>query len=69
LSSLTGHDTEINLEGLLTTGVYEPEMTIVIGKKATNVSVADAMDYVMGYTIVNDVSSRDLKQGEHTSQA
>jgi 2-keto-4-pentenoate hydratase/2-oxohepta-3-ene-1,7-dioic acid hydratase in catechol pathway len=68
LSSLTGHDTEINLEGLLTTGVYEPEMTIVIGKKATNVSVADAMDYVMGYTIVNDVSSRDLKQGEHTSQ-
>jgi 2-keto-4-pentenoate hydratase/2-oxohepta-3-ene-1,7-dioic acid hydratase in catechol pathway len=44
-------------------------MTIVIGKKATNVSVADAMDYVMGYTIVNDVSSQDLKQGEHTSQA
>jgi 5-oxopent-3-ene-1,2,5-tricarboxylate decarboxylase/2-hydroxyhepta-2,4-diene-1,7-dioate isomerase len=68
LSSLTGHDTEINLEGLLTTGVYEPEMTIVIGKAATNVPVSQAMDYVMGYTIVNDVSSRDLKQGEHNSQ-
>lgn len=67
-SALTGHDTEINLEGLLTRGVYEPEMTIVIGKKATNVPVAEAMDYVMGYTILNDVSSRDLPMGRHTSQ-
>ena len=67
-SSLTGHNTEINLEGLLTTGVHEPEMTIVIGKTATNVPESEAMDYVMGYTIINDVSSRDLKQGQHTSQ-
>jgi 2-keto-4-pentenoate hydratase/2-oxohepta-3-ene-1,7-dioic acid hydratase in catechol pathway len=67
-SSLTGHDTEINLEGLLTKGVYEPELTIVIGKKATNVPVSDAMDYVMGYTILNDVSSRDLPAGKHSSQ-
>jgi 2-keto-4-pentenoate hydratase/2-oxohepta-3-ene-1,7-dioic acid hydratase in catechol pathway len=67
-SSLTGHETEINLEGLLTTGVHEPEMTIVIGKTATNVPESEALDYVMGYTIINDVSSRDLKQGEHTSQ-
>lgn len=67
-SSLTAHDTEINLEGLLTTGVYEPEMTIVIGRTATNVSEEAALDYVMGYTIINDVSSRDLKQGQHNSQ-
>jgi len=67
-SSLTGHNTEINLEGLLTTGVHEPEMAIIVGKKATNVSEADAMDYVMGYTVHNDVSSRDLKMGRHNSQ-
>jgi 2-keto-4-pentenoate hydratase/2-oxohepta-3-ene-1,7-dioic acid hydratase in catechol pathway len=67
-SSLTGHNTEINLEGLLTTGVHEPEMAVIIGRRATNVAEADAMDYVMGYTILNDVSSRDLKQGSHTSQ-
>lgn len=67
-SSLTGHETDINLEGLLTRGVYEPEMTIVIGRIATNVPVSDAMDYVMGYTILNDVSSRDLPQGKHPSQ-
>jgi 2-keto-4-pentenoate hydratase/2-oxohepta-3-ene-1,7-dioic acid hydratase in catechol pathway len=40
----------------------------VIGKTATNVPESEAMDYVMGYTIINDVSSRDLKQGQHTSQ-
>jgi 5-oxopent-3-ene-1,2,5-tricarboxylate decarboxylase/2-hydroxyhepta-2,4-diene-1,7-dioate isomerase len=67
-SSLTGHETEINLEDLLTAGVYEPEMTIVIGKRATNVPVSEAMDYVMGYTILNDVSSRDLPMGRHNSQ-
>lgn len=67
-SSLTGHDAEINLEGLLTKGVYEPELTIVIGKKAVNVPVSQALDYVMGYTILNDVSSRDLPMGKHTSQ-
>jgi 2-keto-4-pentenoate hydratase/2-oxohepta-3-ene-1,7-dioic acid hydratase in catechol pathway len=67
-SSLTGHEAEINLEGLLTKGVYEPELTIVIGKKAVNVPVSQALDYVMGYTILNDVSSRDLPMGKHTSQ-
>lgn len=67
-SSLTGHDSEIDLEGLLTRGVYEPEMTVVIGRKATNVPVSEAMDYVMGYTILNDVSSRDLPMGAHNSQ-
>jgi 2-keto-4-pentenoate hydratase/2-oxohepta-3-ene-1,7-dioic acid hydratase in catechol pathway len=67
-SSLTGHESEINLEGLLTKGVYEPEMTLVIGKRARNVPVSEAMDYVMGYTILNDVSSRDLPEGKHNSQ-
>ena len=67
-TTLTGHNTEINLEGLLTTGVHEPEMAIVISKTATNVPESAAMDYVMGYTILNDVSSRDLKQGQHNSQ-
>ncbi len=67
-SSLTGHESEINLEGLLTKGVQEPEMAVIIGKLARNVSVADAMDYVMGYTILNDVSSRDLPEGKHNSQ-
>jgi 2-keto-4-pentenoate hydratase/2-oxohepta-3-ene-1,7-dioic acid hydratase in catechol pathway len=39
-------------------GDYESELAIVIGKAAKNVSEADAMDYVLGYTACNDVSSR-----------
>jgi len=38
---------------------YEVELGVVIGKKALNVSEKDALDYVMGYTVVNDISARD----------
>ena len=38
---------------------YEAELVIVIGKKARRVSVADAPDYIFGYTCGNDVSERD----------
>ncbi|KAH7914442.1 hypothetical protein BJ138DRAFT_1170660 [Hygrophoropsis aurantiaca] len=37
---------------------YEVELTIVIGKTAKNVSEADALDFVLGYTGANDVSFR-----------
>ncbi|KAL1968707.1 hypothetical protein VTN77DRAFT_1533 [Rasamsonia byssochlamydoides] len=40
------------------TGDYESELAIIIGKTAKNVSEADALDYVLGYTAANDVSSR-----------
>jgi 2-keto-4-pentenoate hydratase/2-oxohepta-3-ene-1,7-dioic acid hydratase in catechol pathway len=40
---------------------YEVELGVVIGKKASRVSESSALDYVMGYTIVNDVSARDLQ--------
>ena len=38
---------------------YECELAIIIGKAAKNVSEADALDYVAGYTCANDVSARD----------
>jgi 2-keto-4-pentenoate hydratase/2-oxohepta-3-ene-1,7-dioic acid hydratase in catechol pathway len=42
---------------------YEGELGIVIGKKAKNVKESEALDYLLGCTIVNDVSTRDyLKQ-------
>ena len=37
---------------------YESELTIVIGKKCKDVSESEALDYVLGYTAANDVSSR-----------
>ena len=38
---------------------YEVELGVVIGKVARNVPEAQALDYVFGYTVVNDVSARD----------
>lgn len=43
---------------------YEGELAIVIGKAAHQVSAADAHQYIFGYTIVNDISARNL-QREH----
>ena len=40
------------------TGDYESEMVIIIGRNCKNVSVKGAMDYVLGYTAANDISSR-----------
>jgi 2-keto-4-pentenoate hydratase/2-oxohepta-3-ene-1,7-dioic acid hydratase in catechol pathway len=38
---------------------WEVELAAVIGRRASRVSEADALDYVAGYTIANDVSARD----------
>lgn len=40
---------------------YEAELAIVIGRKAKNISVAEAKSAIFGYTILNDVSARDLQ--------
>ncbi len=41
---------------------YECELAVVIGKTARNVSKADALNYVLGYTCANDVSARDWQK-------
>lgn len=43
---------------------YEVELAVIIGKEGINIKAEEALDYVFGYTIVNDVSARDL-QVEH----
>jgi 2-keto-4-pentenoate hydratase/2-oxohepta-3-ene-1,7-dioic acid hydratase in catechol pathway len=40
---------------------YEVELAVIIGTRARNVSEQDALKYVFGYTVVNDVSARDLQ--------
>ena len=41
---------------------YEVELAVVIGARCKNVARADALNYVFGYTILNDVSARDLQK-------
>jgi len=67
-SGLAGHNGVINLWGLLTRGVYEPEFAVIISKRARFVPASEVLDYVFGYTNFNDVSSRDLPEGKHASQ-
>jgi 2-keto-4-pentenoate hydratase/2-oxohepta-3-ene-1,7-dioic acid hydratase (catechol pathway) len=40
---------------------YEAELVVVMGKEAKNISKEDALSYVFGYSIGNDVSARDLQ--------
>jgi 2-keto-4-pentenoate hydratase/2-oxohepta-3-ene-1,7-dioic acid hydratase in catechol pathway len=43
---------------------YEAELVVVIGKAARNVSEAEALDYVLGYTCGNDISARDCQKSD-----
>lgn len=43
---------------------FEGEMAVVIGRIAKNVSADDALDYVFGYTVGNDITARDLQQSD-----
>jgi 2-keto-4-pentenoate hydratase/2-oxohepta-3-ene-1,7-dioic acid hydratase in catechol pathway len=44
---------------------YEVELTVIIGREGRNIPKEKALDYVWGYTIVNDVTARDI-QGRHS---
>src|SRR3954470_14820101 len=43
---------------------FELELGVVMGRRAKNIPVADALDYVFGYTIGEDISDRDLQTAE-----
>lgn len=61
-SSVVGTGASIRLANDPTgTTDYEGELGVVIGKEARSVSPSDAFDHVFGYTIVNDVTARDLQ--------
>jgi len=41
---------------------YEVELAIVIGKKCKNIKKKDALNYIRGYTILNDITARDIQE-------
>lgn len=63
-SSVIGPDDPIVFPRISERVDYEGELTAVIGKRARHVSEADALDYVLGYTVGNDVSARDWQERE-----
>lgn len=63
-NSLSSHDAPIVLPAISSQVDYEAELAVVIGRRAKRVSEAEALDYVFGYTLINDVSARDLQFGD-----
>ncbi len=61
-NSITGPYDDLHWPESVTKEVdYEVELGVVIGKRGRDISEKEALDYVFGYTVVNDVSARDLQ--------
>jgi 2-keto-4-pentenoate hydratase/2-oxohepta-3-ene-1,7-dioic acid hydratase in catechol pathway len=64
-NSLTGHGGTTSWPRSLSESVdYEAELGVIIGRPAHDVSTADALDHVWGYTVVNDITARDIQFSE-----
>jgi 2-keto-4-pentenoate hydratase/2-oxohepta-3-ene-1,7-dioic acid hydratase in catechol pathway len=63
-SCLVGHADPIRYPAITAELDYEGELAVVIGRQARNVPADSALDYVGGYTVINDVSARDLQGTE-----
>ena len=64
-SSVVGPHDEIVIDDELMERVdWEVELGVVVGRRMRHVSADDALDYVFGYTVANDVSARDVQFGD-----
>lgn len=64
-NSLTGHEGTTTWSRTLSESVdYEAELGVIIGSPARDVSEDEALEYVFGYTVVNDISARNIQYSE-----
>lgn len=62
-TAVIGHQAEILRHEKVTDELdYEGELAVVIGKKGIGITAEEAMDHIFGYTIINDVTARDLQK-------
>jgi 5-carboxymethyl-2-hydroxymuconate isomerase/acylpyruvate hydrolase len=66
-SCLSGHEAKVVRPKGITRLDYEPELVFVIGKRALGAKKDEAMNYVAGVTILNDLTCRDLQLREVAS--
>lgn len=63
-TSVTGPFDDIAIDPRISEQIdWEVELGVVIGRTALNLQPADAMRHVFGYTVVNDISARDIQNG------
>lgn len=64
--SVVPNDADVIIDPAVSTAIdYEAELAVIIGKGGRGIAKEDAYDHVWGYTIVNDVTARDL-QGRYS---
>ncbi|TCT03845.1 fumarylacetoacetate hydrolase family protein [Aquabacter spiritensis] len=62
-STVIGPDAEVDTHPGVTDSIdYEVELALVIGRGGKGIKAADAFSHIFGYTIVNDVTARDLQK-------
>jgi 2-keto-4-pentenoate hydratase/2-oxohepta-3-ene-1,7-dioic acid hydratase in catechol pathway len=64
ITSLTGPYADIAIDPKVSEKIdWEVELGVVIGRQGANIKRADALSHVFGYTVVNDVTARDIQAG------
>jgi 2-keto-4-pentenoate hydratase/2-oxohepta-3-ene-1,7-dioic acid hydratase in catechol pathway len=64
-TTVVGHNAKVLAHSAITDQLdYEGELAVVIGKRGVGISRENALDYVFGYTILNDITARDI-QSKH----
>ncbi len=63
-NALSAHNAPVTLHAISEQIDFEAELAVVIGRRASKVSEEEALDYVFGYSCINDVSARDLQFGD-----
>lgn len=61
--ALIGAGAAVELPSVSTTVDWELELAVVVGTRARNVPVDTALDYVLGYSLINDISARTMDWG------
>lgn len=62
-NTVVGHEETVLHHGEMTEQLdYEGELAVVIGRRGKGISLENALEYVFGYTILNDITARDLQK-------
>jgi 2-keto-4-pentenoate hydratase/2-oxohepta-3-ene-1,7-dioic acid hydratase in catechol pathway len=62
ITSITGPNADIPIDPAVSEDIdWEVELGVVIGKAGANITREDALDHVFGYTVINDVTARDIQ--------
>jgi 2-keto-4-pentenoate hydratase/2-oxohepta-3-ene-1,7-dioic acid hydratase in catechol pathway len=63
-TSITGPFDDIAIDPAISDKIdWEVELGVVVGRRGVNITPADAMSHIFGYTVVNDISARDIQNG------